>query len=240
MNLHQLRSHSSWSPPARLSCAKVIWIFVRGIAGNASDLKEWEQGGVDWVLQDQYCRERGFVARCDSYECSFLTVWMNEPKRARQLAAVIRSYLDAGYEVHLVGHSNGTRVIREALKLLRWPKVGTVHFVCGACDSDFERTGLNYALKHHRIERFYYYVGGRDWAMKLENTFLGKLDFALPEKSCPMGLRGPRNVAKEVRNRVIDNSTGWERFGHGTCFTAAHFNNTLKRITRTARADVCA
>lgn len=211
---------------------KVIWLIIRGICGNPSDCLEWEQRAVDWILQDPYCRERGYTARSDTYSCLPLTVWMREKERAHNFANVLKTYVDAGFKIHIMCHSNGTRVAREGMRLLKWPRVETVHFLNGACDSDFNRTGFNWAIKRNRIGLFYYYVAGRDWAMKIENTILGKLDFALPENSCPLGLRGPRFVDKQVTHRVIEGSRDWGKYGHSTALDDDHFDGTMQLVTR--------
>lgn len=207
-----------------------IWLIVRGIAGNANNCLEWEQRAADWILQDDFCREAGYVARADSYSCSFLDVWIRQKERSEQFARVLLSYVEKGFAIRCIAHSNGTRVVRDGLKIAHWPRVEELHFVCGACDSDFHRTDFNCALKHNRIGAFYHYEGGRDWAMKIENTFLGKLDFAVPEHSQPMGLKGPRHVDPCVRSRVICRSKGWEAYGHSTCWEPHHFNDSMRRI----------
>ena len=188
---------------------------------------------MDWILSDPFCQKRGYVARCVSYQCSALTVWLHEKERARSFAEVLSHYAKNGWCIRIIAHSNGTRIVREALKMANWPKVWDVHFVCGACDSDFKRTGFNDAMKHDRIGNFFYYTAGRDIAMKWENTFLGKLDFALPENSKPLGLCGPRHDDPHLKDRIIDGSDDeWKTFGHSTAWTSRHFGETMRTITQ--------
>lgn len=213
------------------STMKIVWLIVRGICGDPADCEEWEQHSADWIHQDPYCQSRGFIARADSYSCSFVTVAFRESARVKSFAKVLKGYLDAGFQVYGLCHSNGTRIWRGALQQLNWPRVEQLHFVNGACDSDFRRTGFNQALKRNKIGTFHYYVGGCDIAMLAENTFLGRLDFAVPEKSCPMGLKGPQHVDPSVASRVIEGSKGWEHYGHSTAWDSKHFNDTMLRVT---------
>jgi hypothetical protein len=230
-----------------------IWLIVRGICGNPDDCQEWEQLAVDWILQDPFCRRQHFVARADSYRCSALTVSLHQAERAKSFAEVLRGYAARQYPIRILCHSNGARVVRDGMRLADWPRVEEVHFVCGACDSDFDRTGFNGAMRRNRLGLFYYYVAGDDWAMRMENTLLGKLDFAIPDHSRPMGLTGPRRVDPEIRRRVIEGSVAldnfgrregkhlehskrlnesWETYGHSTCWDRRHFHFTMQRVTQ--------
>lgn len=212
---------------------RTVIFFIRGILGDPDDLKEWEQAGVDRVLQSPWCREHDIVARSDAYKSGAITVWIHQGERCRRFAALLRSYAEKGFRIIIVAHSNGTIVARNGMALAGWPRVEQAHFVCGACDSDFQRTGLNKAIHNNRIGQFYFYVAGKDWAMRIENTLFGKLDFAVPEMSQPLGLAGPRNVDPAIYSRVIHGGNEeWEDYGHSTCWDRKHFEGTMYTILK--------
>lgn len=105
-----------------------------------------------------------------------------------------------------------------------WPKIESVHMVCGACDADFSSNGLNSALLSGKIVKVYVYNACNDMAMKWENFLFGKLLFGI--KTAPLGLIGPQRVGclPNEKLQVI----WWPRFGHSTCWDSDHFESTMR------------
>jgi pimeloyl-ACP methyl ester carboxylesterase len=206
---------------------KTIIFFVRGIAGNPDDFLEWEQRAADHVII-----KYGIPARAISYHTDFWSVWMKRRWRAQRFAKVLRKYSIRDYRIIIVAHSEGTVVALDAMRMAGWPRVENVHLICGACDSDFERNGLNRALRIGSIAKVTVYTAGRDWAMRFENLLLGRLLFGISERSWPLGLVGPRNVSNFLLPcRVVEVcDPPWKYYGHSECFEKDNFECTMKQI----------
>lgn len=204
---------------------KVIYIFEPGINYGVSSWRGWAGKAVEWTIV-----EKNIFADSVVYHTTALTVWIHERQRAISLARKIIYYVKAGYIVHLVGHSNGTRVILDALRQLNlmhdliW-QVGNVYLVSGACDSNFERNGLNNLLYTGKVRQVFCYRAGKDWAMKIENTIFGKALFQMEQSDRPLGLVGPQNVR-------LSNSAKWAEiiqsgYGHSDWWLPKNFAHTM-------------
>ena len=205
---------------------KTVWFIVRGVAGVPGDMLEWEMKVRDQIIQST---ERPAVAI--SYGTTPLTVWMRRKWRALRLAHVLRGYTARDWRIHVIAHSEGTVAILDALRLLGWPRVEALHLVCGACDSDFNRNGLNWALRTGGVGHVQVYIAGEDHAMKWEDLVLGKLLFGIPERSRPLGLNGPRNVDGEYSTKVkIHRESPWDNWGHSTCWEGRNLDKTVDGI----------
>lgn len=204
-----------------------IVFFVRGIAGNPDDFLEWEQRAADHCIKTY-----GVPARAISYHTDFWSVWMKRRYRAQRFAKVLRGYSVLDYRITIVAHSEGTVVALDAMRLAGWPRVEQVHLVCGACDSDFERNGLNRALRAGQVGRVTCYTAGRDWAMRFENLILGRLFFGISARTWPLGLVGPRNVSSFLLPcRVTEVADApWRHYGHSECFERDNFERTMRQV----------
>jgi len=203
-----------------------IVFLVRGIAGEPSDFCEWEQSAADWVNV-----HTPFKARAISYKTSFLTVWFRRRWRSRRFSYILRQYTTQGWRVVIIAHSEGTVVALDSMRLAGWPHVEAVHLVCGACDSDFHRNGLNFALRIGAIGQLHCCMAGEDHAMWYEDLILGKLLFGIPERSRPLGLNGPRNISPDVMLKVAEHrEPPWDNYGHSTCFEKRNFPGTIRTM----------
>jgi pimeloyl-ACP methyl ester carboxylesterase len=216
-----------------------IFIFERGVTFGllsviASMSGDW---GVNWpnkaivnIHKNTPCKAQTLL-----YATIPLLAALTRRWRARQLGKLLTAY--KGCKIHIVGHSEGTATVLEALRLLDWPEVETLHLVCGACDSNYERNGLNFALRHNRIEKVFVYVADKDNAMKWEDTIIGLLMFGISWNDLPLGLSGAKNVAQGLWDtRVIQSH--WERYGHSDCWTPHYFDSTMLQIIGNSRAMV--
>jgi len=211
---------------------KTIWFVIRGIAGHPSDQLEWEYEGRDILILTT-----GRPAVAVSYATTFLTVWNRRHWRARQFARVLRKFTARDYRVHILAHSEGTVVAVDSMKLAGWPRVESVHLVCGACDSDFHRNGLNEAVRTGCIGRVHCYMAGEDEAMWWENLDLGKILFGIPLRSRSLGLKGPRNVDDAVRSQIIEHRDApWDNYDHSTCWETGKIEATLLQVMANAHA----
>ncbi len=205
---------------------ETIYFFIRGIAGHPSDQQEWEYRAADHVHI-----HTPHKARAISYATSFLTVWKRRHWRALRFSKVLRKYTCRDWKVVIVAHSEGTVVALDGMRLAGWPRIDELHLICGACDSDFQRTGLNFALRTGGVGHIHCYIAGNDNAMLWERLVLGKLLFGIPERSQPLGLHGPRNVDQQYTSRVTEHwNTPWTNYGHSTCWDGEHLESTMNQI----------
>ena len=201
-----------------MSAERTIYLFVNGIATWPGNFTNWNKRAVTLTHTTTPHKAEAF-----EYFCTPLTRPFREDQRAKQFARAIREYSRLGWKIVCVGHSNGAAVILEGLKRADWPRVEAIHLVCGACESDFEKNGLNDALYHRRIGEVFVYGGERDWALRLAHTITGKL-----LGYGTLGLTGPQRVHHEVENRVGE--LWWKNYGHSTCWEPAHFKLTMSHF----------
>jgi len=134
------------------------------------------------------------------------------------------------WRIICVGHSNGAAVILDGLRRAEWPRVAALHLVCAACDADFARNGLNFALSFGHVGRVFVYCGEQDWALRCAHTLPGKLlGYGV------LGLTGPQHVAPRVQERV--GTLWWKQYGHSTCWLPEHFRQTMKHFLTTDESD---
>lgn len=198
-----------------------IYIFVNGILTFPGLSHNWNRRAVTWVHVNTPHRAESL-----EYYIGPITRPFLDGYRARKLARKLGFYIDAGFELVLVGHSNGCDVVLDALRLLDWPDIHQVHLFSGACEADCELNGLNAALAGQRIGRVFNYVAEMDLALHLAATPIGRA-FGFGILGC--GAQGipdsliTSNQFVEVRNT---------HFGHSTWFAGQHFAKTMERITR--------
>jgi len=205
----------------------MIWLLEHGISNVPSSWKEWVNDGIQYVHLNTPDKAQGLF-----YFTTPFTVFMRERERMQSFSEMLTGYARAGQKIGGIAHSNGTRVMVNGAAAARWPAMEVMHLMCGACDSDFERLGLNYALKTGSLRQVVVYVAGRDMAMRAEN-WLGRWQFQLPWGAKPLGLNGPTNVnAKFLGNgRVRVVSMGrWLNFGHSDCWLPANFTQTMREM----------
>lgn len=214
-----------------------VMIGSEGINNQPESWKDFLNPFIAIVNQRDDWRMQGVF-----YDTNAVTVEANEGERVQTFANIVKAY--DGREIHAMGHSNGSRVVLDGWKLCdaiasRRPKLTTVHLLCGACDSDCDANGINAGILGGTIGDVFIYVAGKDSAMRLEDTLLGKALFELPEGHVPLGLDGPTNVNPLCVSHihVID----WEDYDHSTCWEPNFFNMTVLQVmtlaeTRSGRA----
>lgn len=229
------RVHCLLTPAARCNMTpdkKTIFLVAPGINNWGSIFGDWR----DWPTQfSLWINKNQPHIRCQAffYFTTALTVGLMQRRRALSFSKLIRDYVNAGFRVHLVGHSNGTRVVLDALRMADWPEVETVHLVNGACDANFERNGLNHALHHARVRKIFCYISDNDRAMKIEDTLIGLCLFGINWNDLPLGLGGPTNVFPAYQNRqVIERH--WPGYGHSDCWLPKNFYSTMRTLIRDA------
>jgi hypothetical protein len=221
---------------------KRIYIFINGIMCRPGDSHNWNARAVEWI--HEHTGHRGDMVE---YFCTIVGRAFFEKTLAEKLAEKISEYVRMGYEVILVGHSNGTALILKALGLLDWPEMVAVHLISAACEEDFEKNGLNFALKNGRVGKVCVWMSGHDSALHVAKCRVGRwLGYGV------LGLDGPQNVTeipdhlttpelwKPATIIAAPNTyymaggrvqvTKWPTRDHSDCFKPYNFNETLRAI----------
>ena len=199
-------------------CAKTIYLFVNGIATWPGVFTNWNKRAVTFTHTTSENRAEAF-----EYFTTPLTRPFKEDQRAKHFARAIKEYSRLGWNIICVGHSNGCDVILDGLKRGGWPTVAAIHLVCGACEADFARNGLNYAIAFGHVGQVFVYNAEQDWALPLAHTLPGKiLGYGT------LGLDGALHIADNVKDQV--HQMWWPQFGHSTCWLPAHFEKTMNHF----------
>ena len=201
-----------------MSAERTIYLFVNGIATWPGNFTNWNKRAVTFTHTRTPHKAEAF-----EYFCTPLTRPFREDERAKHFARAVREYSRRGWRIICVGHSNGCDVILDGLKRADWPHVEAVHLVCGACEADFSKNGLNYALHFGHIQTVYVYNAQKDWALPLAHTLPGKiLGYGT------LGLDGALHIADGVKDQV--GQLWWKNYGHSTCWLPDYFNATMKHF----------
>lgn len=195
----------------RLRPGKTVFILVNGILTFPGESDNWNGKGVTSIhLHTPHRAEK-----IEYFVGPFSRV-LGQKERARKLIKTLSYY--QGWDIVLVGHSNGCDVILDALVEMGWPRIEALHLISGACEADFNKNGLN--ANQGQIGQVYVYVAGKDWALRLADTFTGRL-FGYGA----LGKSGPVNAERWVVT-VCE-----PEFGHPTWFDDDHFETTMRMLT---------
>lgn len=196
---------------------KSVTIFVNGILTFPGDTRDWNYRAVVWTHLKTESH-----AQAVEYFCGPIGRAFGQRKRAAKIVELLQAY--EGWEITLVGHSNGCAVILAALaSTLVYPMIKAIHLVSGACDADFDHNGLNEALEDGRVGSVGVYIGGKDMALRLASHWIGRvLGYGV------LGLHGPRNVSDAARPKV--GILEWPTFGHSDCWRPEHFDRTMAKF----------
>jgi pimeloyl-ACP methyl ester carboxylesterase len=194
--------------------SKHVWIYVPGIFTVPGNEANWTKRAVT------YTHLHGGIAEDFEYFTDALGRTWGEGERAQKLAKKMRYYLYAGWELTLVGHSNGCDVILDALReLIEQPQLRNLHLISAACNEDCVVSGLADVLAN----AITVYTGSLDVPLQLASTAIGRgLGFGA------LGWLGPKNVA---RCASPVNVVTMPDYGHNTWFEdEPHFELTMQMI----------
>ena len=188
---------------------KTIVILVNGIMTRPGNSKNWNGRGVTWLHLNT-----PFKAEKVEYLIGPLSRILGQKMRARKLAKTLNYY--KGWQITLVGHSNGCNVILNALRVVD-VELKALHLFSAACEEDFEKNGLNAMAGN--IGRVFVHMAGNDFAMKLAGSLFGRLI-----GYNDLGKVGPKNplIMPEIN---LENS-----FGHSDWFKEENFERTMELI----------
>jgi len=196
--------------------------LVNGILNFPGCSNNWNGRGVTWLHVSTEAKAEKVEYFCGPIDRAF-----GQKERALKLNRTLNFY--RGWENHIVGHSNGAAVALAMMRDYRkWPDIEHLHLVCGACEADFEKNGLNVWMREGRIGYVTVYVGGKDLALRLAHSWAARLlGYGV------MGLHGPLNVAPDVEARVgIVTESPWADYGHSTCWDDWNFDTTMRTLAK--------
>lgn len=196
-----------------------ITIYVNGINDVPGSIHSWNGHAVTRThLQSGLGK-----AEKVEYLCGPLTRRFWQQDRADRVQLLLRAYHD--WPVNLVGHSNGAAVSLLALQNFGWPKIKHLHLISGACEADFDKNGLNSALRMGQVEKLHVYVAGKDAALQKADSWYGRLlGYGV------LGLRGPVNMHPDIADRV--HIITEPDYGHSDWFLDANFDKTMTLLTQ--------
>lgn len=193
-----------------------VFICVNGILTNPGESDGWTDRAVTWLHIRTEARAEKF-----EYACGALTRRLRQQWRAEAISRMANFYFLAGYEVSLVGHSNGCDLIARVLAL-RDHRFRSVHLFAAAADWQ----PFSLALHVGRVGRVHLYVSARDRALQLAGVTRVLGGWA--------GL-GYGSLGREVPAAALANPavtvTRHDDYGHGTWFERGdRFEATMQLI----------
>jgi pimeloyl-ACP methyl ester carboxylesterase len=214
---------------------KRVMILVPGIHMTPRDWKNW------------IYRFEGHYQTMDhstNIKCAVRPYRENSIVRGRSieriasgLAKCARHYLQADYQVSLVGHSNGTQVIQYAfagtstnsddliyMMQAENKHIHAVHLFSGAMIGEIEDTRLGGFFSAEYIEHLFIYNAGKDKALRWAKwtPFFGGFG------KDTLGRRDINELKNYVGNRGY--AQNWPEYGHSTFFDADRWIPTADMV----------
>lgn len=195
---------------------KVVYLLINGINSNPGDAHGWNRRMASEINETTPYKADAFVYFSDTI---FRRMFQNA--RVADLCKVIESYLRSGFEVNLVGHSNGCDIISRILLKRRY-NLSQIHLIAGACEADCNKNGINKAIESGRLDQAFIYKSATDTALiKARRTsFLQWFGLGYGF----IGLSGPENPGPDVFTVTRDG------YDHSTWFDGRHFKKTTDLI----------
>jgi hypothetical protein len=202
-----------------------VYILVPGIRTRTDDNQAWAVAWSDRIMQ-RY-RRTAPAASEFRYFVGALSRRLSQQRYARQLAAMIEGWYDAGFAIVAVCHSNGADLLSRALRLTG-AHLEAAHLIAAACDADIAETGFLDAVENGRLGRVVSYISRSDsalgtWARLSRHwAFLG-LGYGT------LGYDGPQGVPTELRSRFPVVSRDY--LEHGDWFDSRNIDSTFAAVT---------
>lgn len=204
--------------------SKRVFVFINGILTWPGSVHNWTARAEVYFQ----CYHEQFAVTMEYLTLPSITRFLFQRMRARKLQEKIQQFIHRrGWEIVLVGHSNGCDAILDCLRIMDWPRVEELHLISAACDEDFDRNGLNQALCKNLIGKVHWYRGGKDWALWFAHNWFSKRVLGYGT----LGRTGPTNLdplIPQIDKRIIAHER--EDFGHSSWFTENNFARTMGMI----------
>lgn len=200
--------------------SQIYYVFLNGIMTNPGDVSAWTDKAEAWV--ETHCM-RSHATRLE-YATDVVFRRMHQEARVDDLESIVKR-LD-GQKIVLVGHSNGCDIIERFIKRKNHV-VEEIHLIAAASEADFEKNGINNAMKLGFIKSVHIYWSKKDSALKKakwSSTLLSWIGLGYGY----LGLVGPKKVDPLVESRVKATERCLE---HSEWFSEERFNETMRMVT---------
>ena len=135
----------------------VVFICINGILTWPGDAEGWTDRAVTWLNLHTEGKAEKF-----EYATGALTRRLWQDYRAQAIARMASFYVQAGYEVVFIAHSNGCDLVARVLKIL-WPvKIRSAHLFAAATDDE----PLGHSLRSGQLGRLHLYGSANDKALQ--------------------------------------------------------------------------
>lgn len=205
---------------------RTVIICINGIRTDPGDARGWTD---QFVTQINRRTPDGVQVEKFEYACSALFRRLKQRERAENLGRLVNDYLNDGYRVVMIGHSNGCDLIARVLGM--GVRVDSAHlFAAAAFEKDFEA-----AITSKLVRRIHLYGSPDDLALKgasVTSKFLTWFGVGYGS----MGLRG-QEFATKFPQVVKDHSIPGYR--HDTWFKpGGYLEATLSLVLKNDREDL--
>lgn len=209
-----------------------VYILVPGILTSPSDNSAWCVRMADDIMRS-YEATRPCATEF-RYYAGALTRRLKQARHARQLASVVDKWGREGFDIVLVGHSNGCDLIERTIKLIGVP-IYSLHLIAAASSRDFCSNGYIERLLCSSIHEINVYFSASDSVLSgLARAsqvfrFLG-LGYGR------LGELGPVNVPGSMIGAGVKLHCK-SYMDHSDWFNDEHYGNTMRAITALESSD---
>jgi hypothetical protein len=203
---------------------QTLFLFINGLYCHPEDKLGWQYHACAWILE----RKIGLAAPY----CYWATAefeWVRDREHVEDIVEIIRNAKSRGLRIVVVAHSNGCRLICEALQRIQGLTVDEVHLVAAAAKASFRQNWLNWAVRKKRVRNIVVYASPVDGALKLASVsekLFGWLYWLTGWGYGDLGREGPRFMSKAAK-RIT--RTIWRNYGHGD-WLYANFEKTMGMV----------
>jgi len=205
--------------------SKRVYVFVNGVMTWPGRAGNWNSRAAVHCI----CYHDTFAITLEYLTLPSITRFLFQRQRAFKLAKKIQQFIHKrGWDLYLVGHSNGCDVILDCLRMLDWPRVEELHLISGACEASFALNGLNGALRNNMVGKVHYYIAAKDWPLWVADTWAG---WSFGYGTHPLGRSGPLNLDEDIPSvdkRVVCHVR--DDFRHSSWFAEGNFVRTMDLV----------
>jgi pimeloyl-ACP methyl ester carboxylesterase len=206
---------------------KVVYIFVCGILTRRASSNNWTGKAVTHSI----VKKNVFAEKIEYFVTPILRAF-GQNRRIEKLRSTLNWYINNGFKVILICHSNGGDVALKALKKERWPRIEKVILFSPATNRNlgYLKNELGRNIGFLKI-----LIGKKDLPLKTVN-FLIKitnfLSFGLLKDWIigygTLGINGPIGIPPEKDPYVL--TLEFDDYGHSDWFSDENFEKTMSEI----------
>lgn len=201
-----------------------IHVFCPGILSWPGSWRSWVGAAVTHCMS----KRRVFAEKLEYFSLPSLDRLLRHRRRVNLLKRRLGYYWREGFDIYLVGHSNGCAIIVDAIRELAEMPVKRIDLIAAACEADCELNSINDMLRSGRLGSFHFYIGRKDWPLWFADSFAG---WSLGYGTHPLGALGPVNLdvtIPDIETRVVRHVR--DDLGHQGFLGGNEFDRTMSMI----------